>query len=218
MTEPEIDPGAFAKALAGGAAGISALMSDMDSPMPFHRFSFLIHRALELCAELRGMGEQFLQVKEKKDSEGLFRLKARQDKARQDFMLDLKSLQRHEINKTIESLEQSKEATEMQLTYYLQLIGEPLDKIPNGTTGWEDIEQDIQPRKADDDLRMSPLEAEEMNKAEIATQHNTAAAKMDLSISVLRALPTVNENIQPMGVGISIGAGPQIGCIAGRCQ
>ncbi|KAF7555142.1 hypothetical protein G7Z17_g2363 [Cylindrodendrum hubeiense] len=207
MSEPFIDPGQLMRAMsAGGAAGLGSLMNDADSPMPYQRFSFLINKALELCNELRSMGDQYLLAREKQDSEALSLLKARQDTTRQEMMLDVRALQGDEITKTIESLVQNREAAVAQLQYYLRLTGDSLDLVPatEGQT-WEDIAQNIS-KPISDHLRMSPYETAELVAAGVASTLNLAAAGMDTFAGFMKALPNVAANAQPLGVGITVKA------------
>ncbi|KAI5794254.1 hypothetical protein DFH27DRAFT_526698 [Peziza echinospora] len=208
MTEPYIDPGALARAQAGGGAGVSALLNDMDAPMPFHRFAFLIRKALEMCAELRSASDDFLQAKEKQDAEALCLLRARHSAARQSAALGIKALQRAEAEQTLEALMLQRADAVSQLGYYLRLIGEPPERIPDAKAAWVDIEQQID-APATDDLRLNAHERSEMAKADEATQHTLDAASYDAGMAVLRAMPSVTANIQPLGCGISLGSGPQ---------
>ncbi|KAK3395005.1 hypothetical protein B0H63DRAFT_533434 [Podospora didyma] len=131
MSEPAIDPAAMMNALPGGGGaannGLASLVNDADCPMPYQRFSVLLGKALELCNEVRSMGEQFLAALEKQDAEALAMLKARQDSTRQKMVIDVKALQRAEIIKTIESLQQTRDAVVAHLNYLLRLTGDPLD-------------------------------------------------------------------------------------------
>lgn len=108
--------------------------------MLFHRFSFLISKALEMFSELRSMGDQYLQAKAKQDAEALSVLKARQGSIRQTLSLNLKALQRDEIKKTIENLVQNRDLAVSQLSYYLRLTGDSLNKIPDENGSCEDIQ------------------------------------------------------------------------------
>ncbi|KAH6984365.1 hypothetical protein BKA56DRAFT_614112 [Ilyonectria sp. MPI-CAGE-AT-0026] len=205
MMEPYIDPGQMARALqGGGAGGISSLLNDSDSPMPYQRFSFLIGKALELCSELRSMGDQFLQAKEKQDFEAFSLLKARQDTVRQKMQLDLKAIQREEIIQTLESMEMNRNSAVAHLKYYLQLIGEPLTKVPNPDQPWDDLEQSIDAPVGP--TRMTPSEIAEAAASVTSMGLNIAAAGMESAVGGLRAIPNVTTNMQPMGCGVSVKA------------
>ncbi|KAK7420488.1 hypothetical protein QQX98_002686 [Neonectria punicea] len=183
--------------------GISSLLNDLDSPMPFYRFSSLISKALEICAELRNLSEQFLQAKEKQDAEAFVLLKTRQESMKQILALDIKQLQRQEIEKTIESLLINRATMASKLSFYLQLLGEPLGHIPDETTEWEDIKQTID-HPTTDDLRMNYHEAREMLMSDVSTGLNVGASALDIYTSFLRSLPCVTSNFEPWGVGVSV--------------
>ncbi|KAF5636140.1 toxin subunit [Fusarium sp. NRRL 52700] len=203
MNEPSIDPGQIGRALQGGGGGVTSLLNEIDGPMPNQRFQYLISKALEICTSLQSMGEQFLQIKEKKDSEALQILKAKQDTARQRLSISLKRLQREEIERNIELLEMNRSSAASQLSYYLQLMGEPLDRIPSETEKWVDIEQAID-APFTDDLRMNRLEFQEMKGTDLANKLNLAASYIDIWAFMLKALPQVTSNVEPMGVGASL--------------
>ncbi|KAF5723685.1 toxin subunit [Fusarium mundagurra] len=203
MNETSIDPGQIGRALQGGGGGVTSLLNEIDGPMPNQRFQYLISKALDICASLQSMGDQFLQAKEKKDSEALQILKAKQDTARQRLSISLKRLQRDEIERNIELLEMNRSSAEAQLRYYLRLIGEPMSRIPGEAEKWVDIEQAIE-APLTDDLRMNRLEYQEMKVTEVANKLNIAASAIDVGALILKALPQVTTNVEPMGVGASM--------------
>lgn len=149
------------------------------------------------------MGDQFLQAKEKNDSEALQILKTKQDKARQRLSISLKRLQREEIERNIELLEMNRSSVTAQLSYYLRLIGEPMSRIPGETEKWVDIEQSIE-APLTDDLRMNRLEYQEMKVTEVTNKLNLTASAIDVGEFILKALSQVTTNVGPMGVGASM--------------
>lgn len=201
LTELSIDPGALAFGLQGAMSAMK--MVEADSPMPNYRFAYLVGKTIEMCTELKGLGEQLLSAKEKKDGEVLSVLRARQDTAVQTFTMGIKKLQKEEAEKTLESLRQSRETTAAKLSFYLQLIGESTDKIPGPEDDWQDLEQTIE-EVTSDDLRMTMNEKMEMDLAEEASLINAKATGLELEASVLTLLPNLTENIEPMGMGVSM--------------
>ncbi|MBA3965420.1 MAG: hypothetical protein H0X47_06555, partial [Nitrospirales bacterium] len=67
LFEPAIDPALFVRAIAGGV-DINSVLADLNSPVPHYRFSYILQKAVEICAELRSLGNTLLSVLEKKDS------------------------------------------------------------------------------------------------------------------------------------------------------
>jgi hypothetical protein len=64
LFEPPIEPGLLVQAAAAGLS-ISSVLNDLNSPMPNYRFYYLLQKALELCAELKSLGNAFLSVKQR---------------------------------------------------------------------------------------------------------------------------------------------------------
>src|SRR5262249_32544618 len=78
LFEPPIDPALLVKAAAAGI-DLSSALGDINSPPPLYRFSVLIQRASELCAEVRALGQAMLSVLEKRDGESLANLRSSQE-------------------------------------------------------------------------------------------------------------------------------------------
>src|SRR5262249_47446279 len=72
---PPIEPGLLVRA-AGLGVDLSSVLSDLDAPVPYYRFSVMLQKALELCADLRNLASELLSVLEKRDAEQLARLRA----------------------------------------------------------------------------------------------------------------------------------------------
>jgi hypothetical protein len=47
--------------------------------MPNYRFYYLLQKALELCSEIKALGNAFLSTKEKGDAEALSQLRAKHE-------------------------------------------------------------------------------------------------------------------------------------------
>ncbi|GAB1312051.1 BTB domain-containing protein [Madurella fahalii] len=214
LVEPLIDPGAL-MALSGGQRGgagfsdaLAMVMGQRESPLPRQRFDVLVQRALELCSELRGLGERMLSAVERKEGEAFALLRAKYTTAIHRLMLDIKNTQLSEAQQAIEALQLNRESQESQLAFYLELMGEPSSRIPKSQAEpWYDIEQDIEPVNQNDDMRRSRYEKEEMDKAATALTLNAVSAGVDGLVAALSAIPTATLNVQPMGIGMSVSAG-----------
>ncbi|KAI0448399.1 hypothetical protein F5B21DRAFT_522016 [Xylaria acuta] len=210
LIEPPIDPAAL---IALGSQGLNmsnasaAVLGDQASPLPRQRFEVLLRQATELCGELRGLGERLLSAVEKKEGERFVALRARHATAIQNRMVDIKKTNLNEAEQTIQSLQISRDSQVSQLAFYLSLAGEPESMIPQTAKDrWVDIRQDIDaPTK--DDLRMSSYEKIEMDSTNVAGTLNLIAAGIDKIAAPLYALPQVDVNGQPMGIGVSVGVG-----------
>ncbi|KAJ4179617.1 hypothetical protein NW755_012342 [Fusarium falciforme] len=208
LIEPLIDPGALMAPGMGMSEAISVALGDQNSPLPCQRFEFLLHRALDLCSELRSLGERLLAATERKENESFSALRQRHAVAIQKMMLDIKNLQLKEAQQAIDSLLINRESQVSQLKFYLALVGEPESIIPTSTSNWEDIAQNIDtPTK--DDLRMSSYEKMEMDMTTAASLLNTVAAGIDGLVGPLCAIPEIETMGAPMGVGASVTVGGQ---------
>ena len=209
LREPPLDLDALTSLSKSGFAGsqaISMIIGSQNSPMPRHRFDFLVHRALELCSELRALGERLIGSIEKKEVEEVNILNARNHMAIQSLMLDIRKNNLVEAEQTLASLYLNRDNQASQLGFYLELIGEPKSRIPTGKDSWEDLAQDIGP-VTKDDLRMSQHEKLEMDIASITQYFNYIIAEGDAMATAFSALPTISGNVAPFGVGASISAG-----------
>lgn len=202
LFDPPIEPGLLSQAQAAGLSP-SALLNDLDAPMPNYRFYYLLQKALEMCSELRSMGEQFLAAREKKDSEGLTMLLSRYDVLTNTTLLPIKQQQKTEVLKSIEALEEVRRSHVSRLRFYLALVGESSEKVPDENSEWTDIVQSIE-KPTMDDLRMTSYEKLDMEKQDSAAVLTDVASVLDLTAAGLLALPNLETNMQPMGVGVGI--------------
>ncbi|KAK3295313.1 uncharacterized protein B0H64DRAFT_432086 [Chaetomium fimeti] len=209
LVDPPIDPAALIAlgAQGGSVAGAMSLAAGgQHGPLPRQRFDLLLRRALELCSELRALGERLVLAIERKESEAFAALQARHTTAISTMTLAMRRIQLDEARLAIDSLTLRRESHKSQLAFYLALIGEPATLIPSPTTPWTDIRQDIaEPTK--DDLRLSPYESLEMRRADAASVLNMVAAGMDQLVVPLCLIPNFDTKIQPMGVGMSMALG-----------
>ncbi|MFF2445443.1 hypothetical protein, partial [Priestia megaterium] len=61
---PPINPAMLARATASGL-DVGAIVSGVNQPMPLVRFQFLVHKAAEICQEVRSLGANLVSVMEK---------------------------------------------------------------------------------------------------------------------------------------------------------
>ena len=127
----------------------------------------------------------------------------------QSMLIDMKSLQKSAIEKSMVVLEETRKSHMMRLSHYLQLTGEDLKKVPDEHTGWEDVLQQIE-KPTMDDLRMSSNEKTEMDKADSAARLTESTSFMNAIASGLLALPNLMTAMLSMGVGVSLKIDAQI--------
>ena len=68
---------------------LASVLNDLNSPMPNYRFYYLLQKALEVCNELKALGNAFLSAKEKGDGEALARLRATHESSIQNLVMEV---------------------------------------------------------------------------------------------------------------------------------
>jgi hypothetical protein len=124
LWDAPIDPGELVADIASGLSLASALAS-LNASLPNYRFTWLLARALEVTAELKGQEGLFLSIKEKRDSEALQLLRSRQELTMNGMVLQLKQAQLEEAQKTLDSLVDSQEV--------ITCFSVPWCHVPDGT-------------------------------------------------------------------------------------
>ncbi|KAF5023711.1 hypothetical protein F66182_4215 [Fusarium sp. NRRL 66182] len=207
LFEPPLDPGQLVRSMATGGMP-SVVANALAGPMPNARFALLLQKAFEMCSELRSMSDAYLAIKEKKDAEALSALRSRQDLAMQNVALRGKQLARDDMVKNIEILELNRKSQVMRLNYYLALTGESSSRVPKAGGSWTEIQQSIA-QPTDDELVMSPEESMEMVKNDEAQELVVVATAIENTCAILMALPEIQVQAQPMGVGASTQMDPK---------
>jgi hypothetical protein len=201
LFEPPIDPGLLVEAVAQGLS-ISSVLNDLNSPMPNYRFYYLLQKALELCSELKSLGNTFISVKEKGDAEALSRLRATHETSIQNLVMEVKKQQLDEANKSLDALEQNRKVPSYRLRYYLQLIGEDLSKIPGEDTDYNEVANQIEQPVDESGLKLIHYEKEEMDKASNAADVRIGIGATETLASIFHALPTISSDGKPLGIGV----------------
>jgi hypothetical protein len=121
--------------VAAEAAGVdlSSVLNDINAAVPHYRFTTMMGKALELCSEVRSLGGSLLSALEKSDAEGLALLRAGQEVAVQQAVLQLKQLQVQEANANLAGLQQTLAVTTARQTYYQGLV-------QGGLSGYENAQ------------------------------------------------------------------------------
>ncbi|KAF7549248.1 hypothetical protein G7Z17_g6521 [Cylindrodendrum hubeiense] len=202
LFEPPLDPGMLVRATASGI-DISQLLSNTTGPMPNYRFQYLLQKAFDMCAEVRSMGSSLMSIKEKRDTEALANLHARQDKTIQGLMIEMKNTAKKEAESTIDALLEARKAQVARLEYYLALTGSDDKSAPDESQDWEDIALSIE-KPTTDDLRMTSHEKLEMEKSDAAAVLNHKATILDIAVSVIKVIPDISESAEPFGIGVNI--------------
>ncbi len=206
LFEPPIDPALLVQAAAQGLS-LASVLNDLNSPMPNYRFAYLVQKALELCGKLESMGSAFLSVKEKQDGEALSKLRAIHETTMQNLIMEVKKQQLEEAQKSVEALQQNRKGPYYRLQHYLKLIGEDLGKVPNKNTDFSELPDAIETLD-EGGLKLIQSEKNEMEKASAAADWQIGIGTVETLASVFHALPNVNADGKPLGVGVTVRWGP----------
>jgi hypothetical protein len=117
LFEPPIDPALLVKAAAQGI-DLSSVLSDLSAPLPYYRFGTLLAKALEMTAELRGLGSALLAALEKRDAEHLANLRTAHEAELLSLVKQVKQQQLTEAQTAEAPLQKSREVTQTRFDFY----------------------------------------------------------------------------------------------------
>ena len=206
LFEPPIDPGLLVQAAAQGLS-VSSVLSDLNSPMPNYRFYYLLQKALEVCNELKSLGNAYLSAREKGDAEALAQLRAGHETSIYNLVMEVKKQQLDEAQKSLDALQQSRLGPVSRMQYYLNLVGEDLGKIPDAGADFGDLPNQIEKPGDDSGLKLIGYEKEELDKANAAADWQIGIGVVETLASIFHALPTINADGHPLGVGVDVSWG-----------
>ena len=219
LFEPPIEPGLLIQAAAKGIA-LGEVLNELNSPAPFYRFTVMLQKACEFCAEVKSLGASLLAAEEKKDAETLARIRAAHESSLLGTILGIKERQLLEARANRQALEKSRETAEKRREYYRDLLGgeagESLPAIPElpepigaeselpADTLIPDLEPDVDVTLMDADergVKLIPKEREELSKSEDAKVSQSAAAAMEGFSGIMHLMPNFQVAVEPFGVG-----------------
>ncbi len=203
LFEPPIEPGLLVQAVAQGLS-ISSVLNDLNSPMPNYRFYYLLQKALELCTELKALGNAFLSAKEKGDTETLSKLRAMHESSIQNLVMEVRKQQLDEASKSLDALQQSRKGPVYRLQHYINLIGEDIKKVPDSATDFTELAFQIEKPVDESGLKLIQYEKEEMDKASEAKDWQTGIGAAETLASILHIIPNVSIDGKPLGVGTGL--------------
>ena len=127
LFDPPLDPGMLVKASAAGI-DIGGIINGLNQPIGPLRGLALIQKALELCAEVRGLGGALLSAIEKSDAEHLALARQRNEIRVQQLQQEVRFLQWQSARESTKSLLTGRAAALERLHYYGRLLGLPADQ------------------------------------------------------------------------------------------
>ncbi|KAJ9651199.1 hypothetical protein H2198_009517, partial [Neophaeococcomyces mojaviensis] len=170
LTSPPIDPGALIKALASGAS-LSDILSGLNAPLPNYRFQYVFDQAMLMVQEVIQLGQELLSVLEKRDTEGLARLRANSEVTVLTAVRQVKQDASDQNKLAVAALTASKAMATTRHTYYDNLIKAP----PNYN------------------------ETQSLAKNDEATKKDFVMALGHIAAGVLSLVPTFNAGIAGCG-------------------
>jgi len=120
LFEPPIDPMLLVRAAAAGV-DFGTVLSDLSAPLPHHRFSYMLQKALELCAEVKSLGAVLLSALEKRDVERLSNIRAGHEVSLLKAARQVKEQQLAEAGESLSGLRKAHELTTIRHQYYTNI-------------------------------------------------------------------------------------------------
>lgn len=150
LFEPPIDPGMLVKAAAAGL-DVGSIVSGLNQPIGPVRSLFFIQKALELCGEVRGLGNALLSALEKGDAEHLALVRQGHEIQLQQMTQQVRFLQWKSAQETTKSLLTTRATALERLRYYQRVLGLPQDQNAPRTLTLEQSKSSDDPPKLTED-------------------------------------------------------------------
>jgi hypothetical protein len=118
---PPIDPALLVRAVAMGV-DLSSALNSINAATPRYRFTYMLPKALELCADIKALGSALLGALEKKDAEELTVLRCSQETNLLKAVKAVKEQQIEEAQDTLDGLNKYREVVRTRLEYYQSIV------------------------------------------------------------------------------------------------
>lgn len=217
---PPIDPAMMARAVAAGV-DVASIVAGTAAPLSPVRFPFVLRSAIEICQEVKSLGNQILAALEKKDNEALGALRAGYEASALERAEAVRYAQWQEAIKNREGIEKNIASAFQRYRYYERLLGrtdaeirppvvEPIVAAQIDDRALVTTEAEVQPRPIDVDIdsgstegghKISRGEAQELELLSQAQSYQDAAAALDTLGSVLALIPDFALKAMPFGLG-----------------
>ncbi|MCI0419238.1 MAG: hypothetical protein L0312_08470, partial [Acidobacteria bacterium] len=218
---PPIDPAVLVNAVAKGLS-ISAILADLSSPPPIYRFTYLLQRANDFCAEVKALGNALLSAWEKRDGEELSRLRASHETSLLGLMTGIRERQVVEARLNLQGLQRARETQKRRLEHYLELMGEtasvpeplpiaqPLSPDstlpPDASIPIPEVEIRVTTEE-ETGVMIDPVEKEELEQNAEAHRLQMAASTTEALGEMLHHIPNISANGEFWGIGVTVTTG-----------
>ena len=122
LFDPPLDPGMLVKAAAAGI-DVASIVSGLNQPIGPVRSLLLIQKALELCSEVRGLGNALLAAIERGDGEHLALLRQSHEIKIHQLAQEARFLQWKQAQEATESLLRNRASAVERYRYYQRMLG-----------------------------------------------------------------------------------------------
>ena len=230
---PPIDPAALIQAFSQGLS-LGSILADLSSPPPIYRFSYLIQKANEFCADVKALGSALLAALEKKDAEEMTRMRASHETNMLELVTAIRERQVLEAKAHKENLLKVRETASFRLHHYLELLGNESVTVPAEPTipatlkadsqlpvdtSIPKTETDVDDALVESDERGVKLIAREQSEIDLSQQaSDDLAANLvaEIVAGYLGLIPQFDGEGTPVGVGAGASfGGRELGWFAG---
>src|SRR5262249_18534859 len=174
-----------------------------NAPLPNYRFSYMLQKALEMCAECRSLGASLLSTLEKKDAEDLALLRATHETNILTMMEAVKKQQVDEANTQVDALMKSRDVAIQRYQYYQLLLNATLPTVPDVGDAIQLAQIPTQPSTVEGGSRLLQEESLELELSHRARNWQQLAANIDILAGDHALLPKVFTHEHYWGMGLS---------------
>ena len=205
LFEPPIDPALLVQAAAKGV-DLGSILADLSAPLPHYRFSYMLQKALEVCADLKSLGSALLSALEKKDAEELTAIRAKQETEILKLVRLIKEKQWEEAIALKVSLEASRELAVRKYSQYQKLLGVENAQNPKLNENIENYAQsnNYKLENGEAGLKLLSHEVEAQIGVSAAYRFQRGASSYKKEASTYSLIPNFQTAGMPWGVGASI--------------
>lgn len=126
--------------------------------------------------------------------------------------MEIKKKQLEEAQQSLDNLYENRRSPVYRMKYYLQQIGEDINKIPDAGSDFTELADKVEAVLDESGLKLINLEKQELDKSNAAADWQIAIGITDTLASILHVIPTGNVTAEPLGVGAKVQfGGPHLG-------
>jgi len=122
LFDPPIDPGVLVRAAAAGL-NIASIVNNINQPLSTVRGPMLLQKAVDLCNEVKSLGNALLAALEKGDAEHIALLRQQHELNSLNLAQDVKFLQWKEAEAATEALLKSRATSWERFRHYKRILG-----------------------------------------------------------------------------------------------